>query len=348
MAHSIKIDNRDIGEEYPPVVIAEIGINHNGSIEQAFNIAEKAIDSGAEIIKHQTHIPDDEMSSDAKKIIPPHTKESIYSIIENCSLNEEEEFRLFDYIKSKNRIVISTPFSRAAVDRLVKYNISAFKIGSGECNNYPLIEYIAKFKKTTILSTGMNSLDTIEPSVKILRKNNIDFALLHCCNIYPTPYEDVRLDCITLLKNKFKDAVVGLSDHTTSNFTSFGAVALGASIIERHFTDDMSRKGPDIICSMDPKALKELIAGSTAIFYAKGSNKEIMEGEKGVFNFANASIVSIKDIKVGDIFTKENLWLKRPGNGDFHAEDYNKLLGKIAKNKIKKDTQIKKSDIDWH
>lgn len=346
MAYSIKIDNRDIGEEYPPVVIAEIGINHNGSIEQAFNIAEKAIDSGAEIIKHQTHIPDDEMSSDAKKIIPPHTKESIYSIIENCSLNEEEEFRLFDYIKSKNRIVISTPFSRAAVDRLVKYNISAFKIGSGECNNYPLIEYIAKFKKTTILSTGMNSLDTIEPSVEILRKNKIDFALLHCCNIYPTPYQDVRLDCITLLKNKFKDAVIGLSDHTTSNFTSFGAVALGASIIERHFTDDMSRKGPDIICSMDPKALKELIEGSKAIFHAKGSNKEIMEGEKGVFKFANASIVSIKDIEVGDILTKENLWLKRPGTGDFHAEDYNKLLGKIAKNKIKKDTQIKKSDID--
>ncbi len=347
MANSIKIDKKIIGEDYPPVVIAEIGINHNGSLEQAFNIADKAIESGAEIIKHQTHIPHDEMSYHAKKIIPPHTKNSIFDIIEKCSLNEEEEFKLFDYIKSKNRIVISTPFSRAAVDRLVKYDIPAFKIGSGECNNYPLIEYISKFKKPIILSTGMNSINTIEPSVNILRKNKIQYALLHCCNIYPTPYQDVRLDCITLLKEKFTDAVIGLSDHTTSNFTSFGAVALGASILERHFTDDMSREGPDIVCSMDPSALKELIEGSIAIFKAKGNQKKLIDGEKGVFDFANSSIVSIKEIKEGDIFSKENLWLKRPGNGDFHAEHYSLLLGKKSKNYIPKDAQIKKSDIDW-
>ena len=347
MANYIKIDKKIIGEDYPPVVIAEIGINHNGSLEQAFNIADKAIESGAEIIKHQTHIPNDEMSYHAKKIIPPHTKNSIFDIIEKCSLNEEEEFKLFDYIKSKNRIVISTPFSRAAVDRLVKYDIPAFKIGSGECNNYPLIEYISKFKKPIILSTGMNSINTIEPSVDILRKNKIQYALLHCCNIYPTPYQDVRLDCITLLKEKFTDAVIGLSDHTTSNFTSFGAVALGASILERHFTDDMSREGPDIVCSMDPSALKELIEGSIAIFKAKGNQKKLIDGEKGVFDFANSSIVSIKEIKEGDIFSKENLWLKRPGNGDFHAEHYSLLLGKKSKNCIPEDAQIKKSDIDW-
>ena len=144
-------------------------------------------------------------------------------------------------------------------------------------------------------------------------------------NIYPTPYEDVRLDCITLLKEKFKDAVIGLSDHTTSNFTSFGAVALGASILERHFTDDMSREGPDIICSMNPKALEELIEGSKAIFLSRGKNKEMVDGEKGVFDFANSSVVSIKEINIGETFSKENLWLKRPGNGDFHAIDYNKF-----------------------
>ena len=342
MANSIKIDKKIIGEDYPPVVIAEIGINHNGSLEQAFNIADKAIESGAEIIKHQTHIPHDEMSYHAKKIIPPHTKNSIFDIIEKCSLNEEEEFKLFDYIKSKNRIVISTPFSRAAVDRLVKYDIPAFKIGSGECNNYPLIEYVCNFKKPVILSTGMNSINTIEPSVDILRKNKIQYALLHCCNIYPTPYQDVRLDCITLLKEKFTDAVIGLSDHTTSNFTSFGAVALGASILERHFTDDMSREGPDIVCSMDPSALKELIEGSIAIFKAKGNQKKLIDGEKGVFDFANSSIVSIKEIKEGDIFSKENLWLKRPGNGDFHAEHYSLLLEKNQKIIYQKMLKLKK------
>ena len=258
MANSIKIDKKIIGEDYPPVVIAEIGINHNGSLEQAFNIADKAIESGAEIIKHQTHIPNDEMSYHAKKIIPPHTKNSIFDIIEKCSLNEEEEFKLFDYIKSKNRIVISTPFSRAAVDRLVKYDIPAFKIGSGECNNYPLIEYISKFKKPIILSTGMNSINTIEPSVDILRKNKIQYALLHCCNIYPTPYQDVRLDCITLLKEKFTDAVIGLSDHTINNTAALAAVSFGAVAIEKHFILDKEQKGPDSFFSIDPSELKYL------------------------------------------------------------------------------------------
>ena len=124
-------------------------------------------------------------------------------------------------------------------------------------------------------------------------------------------------------------------------------MALGASILERHFTDDMSREGPDIVCSMDPSALKELIEGSIAIFKAKGNQKKLIDGEKGVFDFANSSIVSIKEIKEGDIFSKENLWLKRPGNGDFHAEHYSLLLGKKSKNCIPEDAQIKKSDIDW-
>lgn len=347
MANIIEIENRKIGEGHPPVVIAEIGINHGGSIEVAFKMVDAAVSAGAEIIKHQTHISEDEMSPHAMKIIPPHTKQSIYEIIDSCSLTEEEEFKLFDYIKSKNRIALSTPFSRAAVDRLVKYDISAFKIGSGECNNYPLIEYLSNFKKPTILSTGMNSLKTIEPSVEILRKNKINFALLHCCNIYPTPYKDVRLDCITLLKDKFPDAVVGLSDHTISNYSSFGAVALGASIIERHFTDRMDREGPDIICSMDPDALSELITGINAIYESKGNTKDITEGEKGVFEFANSSLVSIKDIDENELFTIENIWLKRPGNGELHSDDFKKVLGKKSKNKICKDSQIKISDIDW-
>ncbi|MDB4184316.1 N-acetylneuraminate synthase family protein [Alphaproteobacteria bacterium] len=346
MNNYIQIENRKIGDNYPPLIIAEIGINHGGSLELAFKMAEAAIESGAEVIKHQTHIPIDEMSHHAKEIIPPHTKDSIYSIIENCSLSEEEEFRLFDFIKSKNKIVMSTPFSRAAVDRLVKYGVSAFKIGSGECNNYPLIEYISKFSKPIILSTGMNSIDTILPSVDIIRKNNISFALLHCCNIYPTPYEEVRLDCITLLKKTFPDAVVGLSDHTVSNFTSFGAIALGASIIERHFTDSMNREGPDIVCSMNPDTLKELIEGSIAIYKSRGIDKNIVEKEKGVFNFANSSVVSIKDIKKGDTFTIDNLWLKRPGNGEFHSKDFNNLLGKKSKIFIKKDSQIKSNDFN--
>ena len=268
MSAKFKIGKRLIGDKYPPVVIAELGINHNGSLDLAIAIAESAIKSGAEIIKHQTHVVEDEMIPYAKKIKPGNSKKSIYEIISKCALNEKDEKKLMRHIKSLKAIFISTPFSRAAANRLQKFNIPAFKIGSGECNNYPLIEHVAKFKKPIILSTGMNSIEQIKPAVKIFRKYKTKFALLHCTNIYPTPPKLVRLNCIHELKKNFKDAVVGLSDHTTSNFTSYGALALGAKIIEKHYVDDKLRKGPDISCSMDPNDLKDLIRGSKDIFKA--------------------------------------------------------------------------------
>ena len=255
------IANRMIGDAYPPVVIAEIGINHEGSIDVAIALADSAINSGAEIVKHQTHIVEDEMSIEAKSVIPIHDSRSIYEIIEHCALSESDEFRLMKHVQQRGAIFISTPFSRAAADRLNKFDVPAFKIGSGECNNYPLIKHIAKFGKPIILSTGMNTIETIRPSVEIMRAAKVPFALLHCTNIYPTPPELVRLGAINILKEAFPDAVVGLSDHTTSNYTCLGAVAVGASILERHFTDSMKRVGPDISSSMDPESLKSLIEG---------------------------------------------------------------------------------------
>ena len=164
---SFKIGNILIGEKYNPIIIPEIGINHKGDINLAIHMADKAIKAGAQIIKHQTHIVDDEMSSEAKKIKPANANISIYDLIKKSSLNEKDEKKLMNYIQSRKRIFISTPFSRKAAERLANFGVPAFKIGSGECNNYPLIEYIAKFKKPIILSTGMNSIDTIRPSVKI-------------------------------------------------------------------------------------------------------------------------------------------------------------------------------------
>ncbi|MDC0240792.1 N-acetylneuraminate synthase family protein, partial [Candidatus Pelagibacter sp.] len=153
-----KIGNRVVGKNYPPLIISEIGINHNGSIDLAIHLADTAIKAGAEVIKHQTHVVEDEMSEEAKKVIPGNADISIYEIIKKCSLNENDEKKLANYIKSKKRIFISTPFSRAAADRLVKFNIPAFKIGSGECNNYHFVRYLCKFKKPIIMSTGMNSV----------------------------------------------------------------------------------------------------------------------------------------------------------------------------------------------
>ena len=339
------IENRFIGDNHPPVVIAEIGINHEGSLEAAIKIADAAINSGAEIIKHQTHIIEDEMSDEAKLVIPSHTKDSIYDIMKRCALSEDDEKKLMDHIKKRGAIFLSTPFSRAAIDRLVKFDVPAFKIGSGECNNYPLIKYLAKFKKPVILSTGMNSIETIKPSVEILQNANIPFALLHCTNVYPTPPELVRLGAIKALKDAFPDAVIGLSDHTTSNYTCLGAVALGASILERHFTDSMDRPGPDIACSMDPNALTDLINGSKVLFSARGGEKIPVKAEDPTIAFAFASVVAIKNINKGETLTEDNIWLKRPGGGDFTAKDYDYLIGKKVLKDISNGFRIKKENI---
>jgi len=347
LSKEIKIGNRKIGPNHPPVVIAEIGINHGGSLDEAIKIADSAIKSGAEIIKHQTHIISDEMSEEAKEVIPGHTKESIYEIMNSCALSEEDEWKLYKYIESKNCIFISTPFSRAAADRLIKFDIPAIKIGSGECNNYPLIKHIAKSGKTMIVSTGMNTIQTIKPTVEILRKYEVPYALLHCTNVYPTPPELVRLGALDILNNEFPDAIIGLSDHTTSNYTCLGAVAKGASILERHFTDDMSREGPDIVCSMNPDSLTDLIEGSNIIFQASGGNKFPVKEEEPTIAFAFASVVAIKDISPGESLNEENIWVKRPGGGDFNVKDFETLLGKKCIKEIKKGYQLKKDQVDY-
>src|SRR4051812_19174929 len=260
-----EIAGRKVGYDYKPLVIAEIGINHEGSLKTARQMIDAAYNAGAEVIKHQTHIVEDEMSSAAKKTIPGNADVSIYEIMRRCSLSEEEELEMKCYTESKGMIFISTPFSRAAANRLQKWNAPAYKIGSGECNNYPLVEHIASFGKPVILSTGMNTIESIGKSVAILKKYNLPFALLHTTNLYPTPNHLVRLGAINQLQKAFPDAVIGLSDHTLSNHACFGAVALGASILERHFTDHMSRPGPDIICSMYVHSCKELIEGATIL-----------------------------------------------------------------------------------
>ena len=342
----LSICGRLVGEEYPPLVIAEIGINHEGSLKTAFEMVDAAVSAGVEVIKHQTHVVEDEMSLAAKEVIPANAEESIYEIMERCALSEENENRLKEYIESKGVIFISTPFSRAAADRLERMNVCAYKIGSGECNNYPLIEHIASFKKPMIISTGMNNIKSISKTVDIVRKNNIPYALLHTTNIYPTPARLVRLGAMQQMQQSFPDAVIGLSDHTISNNACFAAVALGANILERHFTDKMERLGPDIVNSMDPVRLKELIIGAQEIATMRGGDKEAVEEERPTINFAFATVVTIKPVKKGELFTKDNIWVKRPGTGEILAEKYNDILNKNSLRDIPIDTHLSKNDIE--
>lgn len=341
----LKIKNRIIGDGYKPLIIIELGINHNGNLNLAKKIIDDAKKSGAEIIKHQTHIPDDEMSLEAKKIVPGNANINIYDLIKSCAISENDELILKKYIEKKKMIFISTPFSKKAVDRLVKFKVPAFKIGSGECNNFPLVEYICSFKKPIILSTGMNSIKTIKKSVKIIENNKIDYALMHTTNLYPTPYNLVRLNALDELKDYFPKAILGLSDHTPDNITSIAAIAKGAKIIEKHFIDTKKRKGPDISASIDKNQLKDLIIASQKLFVSLPGKKGLLKEEKKTSKFAFASIVATKDISKGEIFNKKNIWVKRPGNGDFLAEKYDDLIGKKSLSNIKKNTQIRMKDV---
>lgn len=342
----MKIGKRVVGQNYPPLVIAEIGINHEGSLKTAFEMVDAAHNAGAEIIKHQTHVVEDEMSREAKKVIPGNSDVSIYDVMARCALSEEDEIKLKEYVESKGMIFLSTPFSRAAADRLERMGVLAYKIGSGEMNNYPLLDHIASFGKPMIVSTGMNNIESVRKAVNILEKQGIQYALLHTTNLYPTPPELVRLGAMQELQREFPNAIIGLSDHTVNNNACLAAVALGASILERHFTDRPDRTGPDIVCSMTPEQLTNLIKSSTEIAKMRGGKKEAAKEEQVTIAFAFATVVTIKPISKGETLSKENIWVKRPGIGEIKAENYEDLIGKKAARDIEKDEHLSWTDVE--
>lgn len=340
-----KIGSRVVGKNHPPLVIAEIGINHNGDVKIAKEMVDAAANVGCEVVKFQSHVIEDEMSHHAKSVIPGNADISIYKIMEDCALTEAEEKEMKAYVESKGMIFLSTPFSRAAADRLEKMGVTAYKIGSGECNNYPLVEHIARFGKPVICSTGMNSIEDIRKTVAIFEKHKTPYALLHCTNIYPTPPNLVRLGAMQDMMREFPNAVIGLSDHTLNNAACLGAAAMGAAILERHFTDTKERIGPDIICSMTPDELKQLIEWSAELMQMRGGKKGPVKEEQATIDFAYASVVSIAGIKKGEAFSMSNLWVKRPGTGEILAVEFENLLGKKAARDISRDEQIKRSDV---
>ena len=340
-----RIAHRAVGPAHVPLVLAEIGINHEGSLDTAKAMVDAAARAGVEVVKHQTHVVDDEMSAAAKSVVPGNADVSIYEIMRRCALSEDDERRLKDYVESKGMAFISTPFSRAAADRLHRLNVPAFKIGSGECNNYPLLRHIAAFGKPVILSTGMNTIASVAKAVAIFDEARVPVALLHTTNLYPTPPHLVRLGAMTELAAAFPDKVVGLSDHTTDNLACIAAVALGASILERHFTDHMQRPGPDIVCSMDEQRCRELIEAARIVHMERGGHKGPAAEEQVTIDFAFATVVTIAPVRKGETFTHANLWVKRPGTGPLPAERYEEVLGRQAARDLPADTHISMNDV---
>jgi sialic acid synthase SpsE len=340
----MEIGGRKIGDDCVPFVIAEIGINHEGSLEKAIRMVDDAAAAGCECVKFQSHVIEDEMIPN--DVVPGNAKETIWEIMRRCALTEAEERELKAYVESKGLLYLCTPFSRAAAVRLESMNVPGYKIGSGECNNYPLIRHIASYGKPIILSTGMNDLASVAPAVQILREARVPYSLLHCTSMYPTPYDKVRLGGLRELAETFPDAVVGLSDHSLGNYTCFAAVALGARVLEKHFTSDKSWPGPDVPISIDPRELRELVDGSRAIFQSLGGRKDILPEEQPTIDFAYACVVSTRDIAANEPLAAENIWVKRPGTGEIKAVHYPSLLGRRTKSAIPRNTQLKWADID--
>jgi len=342
----MKIGNREISANHPPLVIAEIGINHGGDLEVAKNMVRLAAAAGCECVKHQTHIVEDEMTDEAKSIFPPNADVSIWDVMAQCALSQEDEAELKRYTEDLGLIWISTPFSRAAADFLETLDVPAYKIGSGEADNLPLIRHIVKKGKPVIMSTGMQTIDTIRASVQILEDAGIEYALLECTNLYPSPPEIVSLQGVTDLKNAFPNAVVGFSDHSIGPEMALASVALGASILERHYTDTRYRKGPDISCSMDPAELRFLVDRSREIHTALMNPKQRTAPEEDVYRFARASVVADLDLPAGHTIAESDIWARRPGSGDIAGYDFDKVVGKTLKVAVTRNQQLKWSDFE--
>ncbi|MFH1245234.1 MAG: N-acetylneuraminate synthase family protein [Candidatus Omnitrophota bacterium] len=341
MIGKIKIGEGWVGTGQPVFIIAEAGINHNGEYQKAQDMVDAAAECGADAIKFQTHLPAQEMLKDG--FSAGYVGKSLFTLLKDCQLSEEEHWRLQERAKKKNIIFLSTPFSREAADFLLTMGIPAFKTGSGELTNIPLLEHIARKNKPMIISTGMSTLAEVARAVTAVRKYNKRIMLMQCTSTYPTEYKDVNLGAMKLLQQRFR-LPVGLSDHSWGIYTALGAAALGAAAIEKHFTLDRDWPGPDQKASIVPAELKELVIGARAIKSALGSKKDVIKEEVPVRKMANESVVSLIDIQPGDEFDYNNIWVKRPGTG-IPAAQMHKVLNRRARRFIHRDSLIKWSDI---
>jgi N-acetylneuraminate synthase len=305
-----------------------------------------AAQAGAEIVKHQTHFVWDEMTEEAKQVLPPNAGgKSIWEVMEDCALPPEDEIQLKKFAEDLDVIYISTPFSRAAADWLEEQDVPAFKIGSGEVDHLPLVRHIAAKGKPIFMSTGMQTIETLGRSVAILDQAGIDYVLLECTNLYPSPPEIVSLKGVTELQRAFPNALVGFSDHSIGPSMALASVALGACVLERHFTDTRYREGPDISCSMDPAELKFLIDRSREIHTALHNDKKRSGPEDAVYRFARGSVVADRDLPDGHVITETDIWARRPGSGEIPGYDFDKVIGRRLKRAVTRNTQLKWADL---
>ena len=317
-------------------IIAEAGVNHNGSIELAYKLIDEASASGADAVKFQTFKAENLVTINAQKAEyqkqATSQSESQFNMLKKLELDANAHKRLIDYCKKKDIIFLSTPYDHESIDLLYGLGLQIFKIPSGEITNLTYLRHVGSLNKKVILSTGMSNLKEIGDAIKILTnagtlKANI--TVLHANTMYPTPMEDVNLRAMQTIQGKF-NITVGYSDHTLGIEVDIAAVALGASIIEKHFTIDKTMDGPDHKSSIDPEELKAMVSSIRNIEKALGSSiKKPSKSEKSNITTARKSIVASSSIPEGEILSEKNITIKRPGNG-ISPMAWDKIIGTVA------------------
>lgn len=342
--NQFKIGKRAIGADSPAYIIAEAGDNHMGSLEVAKEMARLAKISGADAVKFQHHIPDEEMLPDTP--MSDNMIEPLYDFLKRNALSIEDHKKICEYCKSIGIQYLCTPFSFAAAVELHENNIlDAIKIGSGEMTDIPSLLKMSKFNIPMIVSTGMCTLEEIEETYHALTEAGVQLALLNCVSEYPPVYEDINLGVIKTLQARFKKAVIGQSDHTPSNYTCFAAVTLGAKIIEKHVIINKLTPGPDQSVSLDFNEFSDLVRGIRIIEAASGSSKTVHKKEHAIRNWAFRSLVATREIKAGETITESDIWSKRPGTG-IPSKHMNQMIGKVAKVDIPKNKLLSWDDVE--
>lgn len=339
-----KIGSRLIGEASPAYIIAEAGDNHMGSLTTAKEMARLAKLAGADAVKYQHHLPDEEMLPDVP--ISDNMREPLYEFLKRNALNIQDHISLYNYCAEIGIQYLCTPFSYAAALELHHASIlDAIKIGSGEMTDIPSLRKMAKFGVPMIISTGMCSLEEIRETYNVLIGCDVDLALMNCVSEYPPVYEDINLGVIDTMKLEFQEAVIGQSDHTPTNYTCFGAVTMGAKIVEKHVIINKLTPGPDQSVSLDFNDFSDLVKGIRILEAASGSVKKVHGKEKIIRDWAFRSLVATRDIKAGETISEDDVWSKRPGTG-IPSKFMSQMIGKVAIEDISKNTLLKWSQVN--
>jgi sialic acid synthase SpsE len=326
MASELSIGDRLVGDGHPCYVIAEACINHNGDFATAMEMVEQAHSAGADAIKFQVHYLEHEMLPEVPT--SGNFDKPLWQVLDETNLTDEEHAVLRERCMRLGIEYLCTAYCREAGDFLAQLGVAAFKTGSGEMTNHPFLRSLARHGRPLLVSTGMATEVEVEATVRVLRETGAPFGLFHCTSEYPPVYEDINLGLIPAYKDRY-GVVVGHSDHTPTIYTALAAVALGAALVEKHFTLDRSQPGADHAVSVEPAELRRLVEGIRAVEAASGSRKDVFERERPIRAWAHHSVVTLRPIASGEALTEENVWVKRPGTG-IPASELDRVLGHRA------------------